>query len=36
MVENGTVEPSTIHQASFWDYQWLQDVYVVAVDGGKW
>jgi hypothetical protein len=37
MVENAMVEPSTIHQASFWDYwRLLQDGYVVAIDSGKW
>ena len=36
MVEYGTVEPSTVCQASFWDYWQLQDGYVAAVDSGKW
>jgi hypothetical protein len=36
MVENGTVESLTIHQASFWDHQQLWDGNVVAIDGGKW
>ena len=34
-VEYGTVEPSTIRQGSFQDYQWLRDGYVAAVDSGK-
>ena len=34
-VECGTVELSTVRQASFWDYWQLQDGYVAAVDSGK-
>ena len=34
-VEYGTVEPSTVRWASFWDYRRLRDGYIAAVDGGK-